>query len=38
MKILFLNSPAFAKQDMLDAFTACNIQYDLFSKLISSRD
>ena len=30
MKILFLNSPAFAKQDMLDAFTACNIQYDLF--------
>ena len=30
MKILFLDSPAFAKQDMLDAFTACNIQYDLF--------
>ena len=30
MKILFLDSPAFAKQDMLDAFTECNIQYDLF--------
>ncbi len=30
MKILFLDSPAFAKLDMLDAFTACNIQYDLF--------
>ena len=30
MKILFLDSPAFAKQDLLDAFAACNIQYDLF--------
>ncbi|MDD6572486.1 MAG: DUF3880 domain-containing protein [Thermoflexaceae bacterium] len=30
MKLLFLDSPAFAKQDMLDAFTECNIEYDLF--------
>lgn len=30
MKILFLDSPAFAKQDMLDAFTECGISYDLF--------
>lgn len=30
MKILFLDSPAFAKQDMLDAFEAKGIKYDLF--------
>lgn len=30
MKILFLDSPAFAKEDMLDAFSECNIEYDLF--------
>lgn len=30
MKILFLDSPAFAKQDILDAFLSCGIQYDLF--------
>lgn len=30
MKILFLDSPAFAKQDMMDAFTLCGIQCDLF--------
>lgn len=30
MKILFLDSPAFAKQDMLDAFRACNLTCDLF--------
>ncbi len=30
MKILFLDSPAFAKQDMIDAFEQCNIQCDLF--------
>ncbi len=30
MKILFLDSPAFAKQDMLDAFRNCGISYDLF--------
>lgn len=30
MKILFLDSPAFAKQDMLDAFEECGIAYDLF--------
>lgn len=30
MKILFLDSPAFAKQDMIDAFTKCNIACDLF--------
>lgn len=30
MKILFLDSPAFAKQDMIDAFTECEISCDLF--------
>lgn len=30
MKILFLDSPAFAKQDMLDAFRDCGIIPDLF--------
>ncbi len=30
MRILFLDSPAFAKQDMIDAFTACGIACDLF--------
>lgn len=30
MKILFLDSPAFAKNDMLDAFTECAISCDLF--------
>lgn len=30
MKILFLDSPAFAKQDMIDAFADKNIQCDLF--------
>lgn len=30
MKILFLDSPAFAKQDMIDAFTECGVQCDLF--------
>lgn len=30
MKLLFLDSPAFAKQDMLDAFTECGLSYDLF--------
>lgn len=30
MRILFLDSPAFAKQDMIDAFEACNITCDLF--------
>jgi len=30
MNILFLDSPAFAKQDMIDAFTECNIVCDLF--------
>lgn len=30
MRILFLDSPAFAKQDMIDAFDACNITCDLF--------
>lgn len=30
MNILFLDSPAFGKQDMLDAFTECNIVCDLF--------
>ena len=30
MKILFLDSPAFAKQDMLDAFRSCKIDCDLF--------
>lgn len=30
MKILFLDSPAFAKQDMIDAFEQCKIQCDLF--------
>ena len=30
MKLLFLDSPAFAKQDMLDAFTDCGLSYDLF--------
>ena len=29
MKLLFLDSPAFAKQDMLDAFTDCGLSYDL---------
>lgn len=31
MKILFLDAPAFAKQDMIDAFTECGITYELFS-------
>ena len=30
MKILFLDSPAFAKQDMIDAFEANQITCDLF--------
>lgn len=30
MKILFLDSPAFAKQDMIDAFETCGIHCDLF--------
>lgn len=30
MKILFLDSPAFAKLDMLDAFFNCGVEYDLF--------
>ena len=30
MKILFLDSPAFAKKDMLEAFHNCNIETDLF--------
>lgn len=30
MKILFLDAPAFAKQDMLDAFFSCGISCDLF--------
>lgn len=30
MRILFLDSPAFAKQDMMDAFADCGIRYDLF--------
>lgn len=30
MKILFLDSPAFAKQDMLDAFLESGFSYDLF--------
>lgn len=30
MKILFLDSPAFAKQDMLGAFGECGITCDLF--------
>lgn len=30
MKILFLDSPAFAKQDMLEAFCECGVTYDLF--------
>ena len=30
MRILFLDSPAFAKQDMIDAFETCNITCDLF--------
>lgn len=30
MKILFLDAPAFAKQDMIDAFTECGIECDLF--------
>lgn len=30
MKILFLDSPAFAKEDMIDAFKECNITCDLF--------
>lgn len=31
MKILFLNTPAFAKQDMIDAFTASGVQCVLFT-------
>ena len=31
MKILFLDAPAFAKQDMIEAFTECGITCDLFS-------
>ncbi len=30
MRLLFLDSPAFAKQDMLDAFAECKISCDLF--------
>lgn len=30
MKILFLDSPAFAKQDMLEAFKECHVTYTLF--------
>lgn len=30
MKILFLDSPAFAKEDMLEAFDECGIEYTLF--------
>ena len=30
MKILFFDSPAFAKQDMIDAFEDMNISCDLF--------
>lgn len=30
MKILFLDSPAFAKQDMIDAFLECGIECSLF--------
>lgn len=30
MKILFLDSPAFAKEDMIDAFLECGITCDLF--------
>lgn len=30
MNILFLDSPAFAKQDMIDAFSSCGISCDLF--------
>lgn len=30
MKVLFLDSPAFAKQDMIDAFEECHIHCDLF--------
>lgn len=30
MKILFLDAPAFAKQDMIDAFAECGIESDLF--------
>ena len=30
MKLLFLDSPAFAKQDMIDAFEANQITCDLF--------
>lgn len=31
MRILFLDAPAFAKQDMIDAFLECEIECDLFS-------
>lgn len=31
MKIVFLDTPAFAKQDMIDAFEENEIQCDLFS-------
>ena len=34
MKILFLDSPAFAKQDMIDAFEANQITCDLFYQKI----
>ena len=30
MKILFLDSPAFGKQDMIDALKECNFEVDLF--------
>ncbi len=30
MKILFLDAPAFAKQDMIDAFMECGMECDLF--------
>lgn len=31
MKILFLDAPAFAKQDMIDAFLECGVDCDLFT-------
>lgn len=30
MKIIFLDTPAFAKQDMIDAFEASHVSCDLF--------
>ena len=31
MRIIFLDTPAFAKQDMIDAFEENNIHCDLFT-------